>query len=189
VNAGVDRELTGALADAVTDPAPAKTAQVMAQLASLSGPGWLRLDESARRPYLRQSPLDKIADWQPLLSPGGTVPGVVAASMCRDGRVREVAVTDLARTPGPVAAAALAVRVADWVPQVGSAASAGLALRAGPEDTWAIISVLLALRQRRRGSQAVAGYLASPEGELPPTVGLWLLGSARSDRCGVAGPG
>jgi hypothetical protein len=67
VNTGVECELTNALADAVTDQAPAKTARVMAQLAGLTGPGWLRLDESARRPYLRQSPLDKITDWQPFL--------------------------------------------------------------------------------------------------------------------------
>lgn len=143
------------------DQAPAKTALVMAQLARLSGPGWLRLDESARRPYLSPWSLYEVADWQPLLSPDGTVPGMVAASMCRDGRVRETAVAVLARTPGPVAAAALATRVADWVPQVSSAASAALVLRTEPEDAWAIIPVLLALRQRRRGSQAAAGYLAS----------------------------
>jgi hypothetical protein len=115
----------------------------MAQLARLTGPGWLRLDDSARRPYLHQSPLDTITGWQPLLAPGGAVPGVVAASMCRDGRVREAAVTRLARAPGPVAAAALAVRTADWVPEVSSAASAALAPRTDFEDAAAITPVLL----------------------------------------------
>jgi hypothetical protein len=161
VDGGRDRELTGALADAVTDPAPARTAPVMVRLAGLSGPGWLRLDESARRPYLGQSPLDKVADWRPILASGNASAGVVVASMCRDGRVREAAVTVLARTPGPVAAAALAVRVADWVPEVSSAAWAAVAARTGPEDAAAIIPVLLALGHRQRGRQAAAGYLAS----------------------------
>ena len=160
MNTGAARELTDALADAVADPAPAMTARVMALLARSTGRGWLRLDESARRPYLPRSPLDTITGWQLLLAAGGAVPGVVAASMCRDGRVREAAVTRLARAPGPVAAAALAVRIADWVPEVSSAASAALAPRTGFEDAAAIAPVLLALQRRQRGRQAVAGYLA-----------------------------
>ncbi|HJY56536.1 MAG TPA: hypothetical protein VJ418_09150, partial [Streptosporangiaceae bacterium] len=68
--------------------------------------------------------------------------------------------TRLARAPGPVAAAAPAVRIADWVPEVRSAASAALAPRTGFEDAAAIIPVLLALQRRQRGRRAVAGYLA-----------------------------
>jgi len=161
VNGSKDRELTGALADAVTDPDPARTALVMARPAGLSGPGWLRLDELARRPYAGQSPLDKVAGWRPVLASGHAPAGAVAASMCRDGRVREAAVAALARTPGPVAAAALAVRTADWVPEISSAASAALAGRTGPGDAAAIIAVLPALRHRRRGRQAAARYLAN----------------------------
>ncbi len=132
----------------------------MARLAGLSGPGWLRLDESARRPYAGQSPLDAVPSWRLVLASGSAPAGLAAASMCRDGRVREAAVAALARTPGPVAAAALAVRAADWVPEVGSAALAALAGRTGPGDAAAIIPVLLALRHRRRGRQPAAGYLA-----------------------------
>jgi hypothetical protein len=161
VNRSKDRELAGALADAATDPDPARTALVMARLAGLSGPSWLRLDESARRPYAGQSPLGKVADWRKTLAAGDTPADVVAESMCRDGRLREAAVAALARTPGPVAAAALAVRAADWVPAVSSAASAALADRTGPGDAAAVIPVLLALGHRRRGRQAAAGYLAS----------------------------
>lgn len=161
VNDSEDRELAGALADAVTDPDPARTALVMARLAGLSGPGWLRLDESARRPYAGQSPLGKMAGCRPILASGNTPAGVVAGSMCRDGRVREAAVAALARTSGPVAAAALAVRAADWVPEVSSAASAALAGRTGPGDGAAVIPVLLALGHRRRGRQAAARYLAN----------------------------
>jgi hypothetical protein len=39
VNGSEDRELAGALADAVTDPAPARTALVMARLAGLPATG------------------------------------------------------------------------------------------------------------------------------------------------------
>jgi hypothetical protein len=161
VNRSEDRNLSGALADAVSDPDPARRALVMARLAGLSGPGWLRLDESARRPYVGQSPLDKVADWWPVLASGNALAGVVAGSICRDGRVREASVAALARMPGPVAAAALAVRAADWVPEVSSAASAALAGRTGPGDAAAVIPVLLALEHRRRGRQAAAGYLAT----------------------------
>jgi hypothetical protein len=62
VNVCHDSELIRALADVVTDPDPARVALVTARLARLSGPGWLRLDESARRSYLVQSPLDEVAD-------------------------------------------------------------------------------------------------------------------------------
>lgn len=161
MNGAKDHELLRAVADAVIAPDPVRLASVAARLAGLSGPGWLRLDELARAwKYARQSPLDEVADCQPLLAAGSTVVPLAAASMYRDGRVREAAVQGLDRTAGPVAAAALAVRVADWVPQIGSAASAALAARTEPEDIAAIVSVLLALRQRRRGERAAAGYLA-----------------------------
>jgi hypothetical protein len=160
VNDGRDRELASALASAVTGAGAEETVLVLARLAGLSGPGWLRLDESARRPYAGWSPLDNLADWRPVLA-GGAAAGAVAASMDRNGRVREAAVTVLARTPGPAAAAALAVRVADWVPEVSSAASAALAGRTGPGDAAAAMPVLLAVQHRQRGRQAAAGYLAS----------------------------
>jgi hypothetical protein len=160
VNDSKDRELAGALAGAVADPDPARAALVMTRLAGLSGPGWLRLDESARRRHEGQSPLGQEAGWRPILASDNASAGMVWASMYRDGRVREAAVAALARTPGPVSAAALAVRAADWVPEVSAAASAALAGRTGPGDASAIIPVLLALRRRRRGRQTAAGYLA-----------------------------
>jgi len=107
-------------------------------------------------PYWGQSPFD--ADWLPLLAAGDALAGV-AASMCRDGRIREVAVKLLAGRRAPVAAAALAVRVADWVPEVSSAAWTAVSARTGPEDAAATIPVLLAVGQRRRGRQAAARYL------------------------------
>jgi hypothetical protein len=168
------RALARSLAEA-TAGAPPAAARMQAQLAELSGREWLRLDGSARQTYLGQAPLDWVAGWPERLSTaddGGVT--AVAASMCRDGRVREAAVAALARTPGPVAAAALAVRAADWVPQVRSAAlaairarpaAAGLAVRPGPlgtsaRDAVVIVPVMLALRERWLGRQAAQEYLA-----------------------------
>lgn len=161
MTAAAGRALIALLADVVAEADSAGADQVMARLAELSGPGWLRLDELARRPYWGQSPFDRVADWRPLLTAGSDPVSLVAASMCRDGKVREAAVTILAERRAPVASAALAVRVADWVPQVSSAASAAVTARTGPGDAAAIIPVFLALRQRTRGRQAVASYLAS----------------------------
>jgi hypothetical protein len=158
MNGGAGGVLARALIDAVAGADPVRTARVMDQLAGLSGPGWLRLDELARRPYWGQSPFDAVADWLPLLAAGDAL-AATAASMCRDGRTREVAVGFLAGLRTPVAAAALAVRVADWVPEVSSAAWAAVSARTGPGDAAAVIPVFLALGPRLRGRQAAARYL------------------------------
>jgi hypothetical protein len=180
MNGGAGRVLAGALIDAVAEADPVRTARVMDQLAGLRGPGWLRLDELARRPYWGQPPLDAVAGWLPLLAADDALAGV-AASMCRDGRIREVAVKLLAGRRAPVAAAALAVRVADWVPEVSSAAWAAVSARTGPEDAAAIIPVFLALGQRRRGRQAAARYLEGiAEG---PAATLAALAAAEDRAC------
>jgi hypothetical protein len=164
------RTLAESLAEAVTEANPDTAARVMTRLAGLDGRGWLRLDESARRTYWGQWPLGQVTGWWLRL---GRVTGwrlqlagddgglaAVAGSMWRDGRVREAAVAMLARTPGPVAAAALAVRTADWVPQVSSAAVAAAVGRTGVEDAAVVVPIMLALRERRRGRQAADRYLA-----------------------------
>jgi hypothetical protein len=158
MNGDAGRVLAGALVDAVTAADPVRTARVRDQLGRLSGPGWLRLDELARRSYWRQSPLDAVPDWLALLAAGDVLAGI-AASMSRNGRVREAAVKLLADLRAPAAAAALAVRAADWVPEVSSAAWAAVSARTGPRDAAAAIPVFLALGPRRRGRQAAAGYL------------------------------
>jgi hypothetical protein len=50
MNGDAGRVLIAALADAVTEADSVRTARVIEQLAMLSGVGWLRLDELARRP-------------------------------------------------------------------------------------------------------------------------------------------
>ena len=174
------RGLAESLAEAVNGADPDTTAQVMTRLAGLDGRGWLRLDESARGPFWGQSPLSRVTGWQWQLGRVagrqwrlGQVTGrrsrlasedsglaAVAGSMCRDGRVRELAVAMLARTPGPVAAAALAVRTADWVPQVSSAAVTAVLGRTGAQDAAVVAPIMLALRERQRGRQAADRYLA-----------------------------
>src|SRR5258708_4687037 len=118
---------------------------------------------------------------------GGGAGGGVAGWVGRDGRVRGAAVAVLAWIPGPVAGAALAVRTADWVPQVSSAAVAAVSARPVPEDAAAVVPVMLALRERWRGRQAADRYLAhvaeGPAATLAALAGagerscrLWALG-------------
>jgi hypothetical protein len=107
VNSDRYHDLADALALAVTDPDSA-AAELTASPAGLSGPGWLRLDESARRFNAVHERDCAAAEWAPRLA-AVFLPCVVAASMARDGRVRETAVEAHAGIPGPVASAALAV--------------------------------------------------------------------------------
>ena len=154
------RALAESLAEAVNDANPDTAERVMTRLAGLDGRGWLRLDESARRAYWGQWPLGQVTGWRLQLAGDDSGLAAVAGSMWRDGRVREAAVAMLARTPGPVAGAALAVRTADWVPQVSSAAVAAALGRTGVEDAAVIVPIMLALRERRRGRQTADRYLA-----------------------------
>jgi hypothetical protein len=123
-----------------------------------------------------------VTGWRLRLAADGSGLAAVAGSMCRDGRVREAAVAALARTPGPVAAAALAVRIADWVPQVSSAAVAAVLGRTGAEDAAVIVPVMLALRERRRGQLAADRYLAGLAGGPPGTLAELGRAGQRSSR-------
>jgi hypothetical protein len=155
------RGLIALMADALTGSDPALQASALSQLSALRGREWLPLDEAARlRSPWHQSPLDQISDWRAALAAGAQV-AAVAASMSRAGRVREVAVAILARIPGPVAASALTVRVADWVPQVRSAAEVAVQDKLMPRDLAAVVPVMLAVAERYRGRQAAEGFLAS----------------------------
>ncbi len=179
------RVLVAALADVVmSDADRERSAPVVAQLARLDGRGWLGLDEWARRPCWSRtrSPLDDVPDWAPVLTARTSVAGLVAASMCRDGRIREAAVQALGHVQAPLAGAALAVRIADWVPEVRSAARAAVPARTGAADAAAIVPVMLALNPRYRGREAAASYLARVAGG--PAATLLAL-AAVSDRACV----
>src|SRR6185437_352794 len=102
------RDLAERLAGTVLSLDPWAPARMRTRLARLSGRDWVRLDESMRRQY--RSPLDDVTGWPSRLGADDGGIAAAAGSMYRDGRVREAAVAVLAGTPGPVAAAALAVR-------------------------------------------------------------------------------
>lgn len=114
---------------------------------------WLLLDRFGRR------------DW------GATGPASSGAlrhmlrSLDADGRVREAAVRELAGTPGPLTAPALALRTADWVEPVRRVALAAVLERTGPEEAAATVRVLLRLRGRQRAQGVVEqlrAVLAAP---------------------------
>jgi hypothetical protein len=190
VNGDAVRALATELAGAALAD-PERLSRLAAGLEGLSGPGWLRADELARRESWRHTALDYVTDWRQLLAADGAVAGVVAASMCRDGRIREAAVQVLGGLRDPVAAAALAVRVADWVPAVAASARAEVSVRTGPGDAAMIVPVCLALERRIRGSQPAAHYLADVAGGSAGTLRalavaddracrLWALGTLKA---------
>ena len=74
------------------------------------------------------------------------------------GRIREAAVEALTARGGPLPAAALAVRAADWVPEVRSRATAALLTRTAPDEVAAAVRVLLGLRARRRAEGLLEAY-------------------------------
>jgi HEAT repeats len=76
------------------------------------------------------------------------------------GRTREAAVGGLIACGGPLPAAALAIRAADWVPEVRARAAAALLTRTAPDEVAAAIRVLLGLGARSRARGLLAAYRA-----------------------------
>lgn len=153
------KSLLEELARAITAPEePTASVRFAERLATLSGPGWLNLDDSARGPLWDESrsPLDRIT----LPPPGSGLLAAVAGSMSRDGHVREQAVRILAQSDEPIAGAALAIRTADWAAPVRNPARIALHSTFTPEYAAAVVPVLLAVRERRRGRPPADEYLA-----------------------------
>lgn len=154
------REIAEQMAWAVIAPDRERSAAIEDRLRHLRGDQWLRLDEVSRRysPY-DDSPWAQITTWPVTDHPVDAVVAV-AASMSRDGRVREKALGWLAGMRGPAVASAVAVRIGDWVPHV---AAKAVDLLPGMDDTQesaAIAAVILRLRERRRARLAAETYLA-----------------------------
>jgi HEAT repeat protein len=89
---------------------------------------------------------------------GRADPGLLLASLDADGRIRQAAVEGLAGCGGPLAAAALALRTVDWVPEVRDRAAAALLLRSAPDEVAAAVRILLRLGGRRRSGGLLAAY-------------------------------
>jgi hypothetical protein len=114
---------------------------------------WLALDAVTRRSWWHvpgwwAAAVERVAVGEP-----GLV-GLVVASFHPDGYVREAAVARLGELDEPLTAAPLALRAADWVPQVRDRAR--LTLERGLADPSgatlvAAAPVALALRERREG--------------------------------------
>jgi hypothetical protein len=114
---------------------------------------WLSLDAVTRRSWWHvpgwwAAAVERLATGEP-----GLV-GLVVASFHPDGYVREAAVARLGELEEPLAAAPLALRAGDWVPQVRDRARLALEHRlAEPQGATlvAVAPVALALQQRREG--------------------------------------
>ncbi len=166
---GTARAVLEAISDALVQSNSDASAKVQSGLTALTGREWVRLDEAAR-PWTVESPLAPMTDWRFRRFGRIDMLTAVAGSMHRDGRIRQQAVRALGLIPGPVTAAALALRTNDWVPQVQSDAWRSLAARSGAPDTAVIVSVLLVLTARQRGQAKIARYLSDLAGGSPETV-------------------
>jgi hypothetical protein len=130
--------------------------QVLEQLLAAPPQLWLHLDRCARRGRDGSgSPLS------PGIPAGADPLRLVLASFDADGRVRQVAVERLARRGGRFAAAALALRTDDWVPQVRERAVAALLDRVAPDEAAAAIRLLVRLDRRRRAGGVFDAYRAA----------------------------
>lgn len=125
-------------------------------LVALSGREWLLLDQAARSYRHHYSrPVSGLRGWldEGLNEPDGFVAAVT--SMHVDGRFRERATRALGKVDGPLAAAALAVRLLDHVPQVREAAAESLQNATRMEHLERVMDVVLAGRERRFGADAL----------------------------------
>jgi HEAT repeat protein len=96
--------------------------------------------------------------------PAGFLPadllGGLVGALDADGRVRQAAVEALGAFGGPLPAAVLAVRAADWVPEVAAGARVALRARTAPDEAPAVAGVLLRVAGRRRARGLLAEYRA-----------------------------
>ena len=125
-------------------------------LQELSGRDWLMLDAAARTYRHQQStPVAGVRGWlgTNLDEPTGFVAAVT--SLHADGRFRERAASVLAQKAGPVALAAVAVRLLDHVPQVRIAAENSLVPVLVPDLGERALNVVLSGRDRVHGPRAL----------------------------------
>ncbi|AEW96430.1 hypothetical protein SCATT_40590 [Streptantibioticus cattleyicolor NRRL 8057 = DSM 46488] len=181
-------------------PGPAGTGELLAEVRRVAAAGRAQdrgtaLDELLRAPPEVLARLDRAArrpaapgTGRPAL-PGDADPlTLLLASFDPDGRVRRAAVERLARRGGRPAAAALALRCDDRVPQVRDGALAALLGNAVPDEAAVAVRLLIRLAARRRAGDALAAYraaLAAP-GRRRVVRRLAADGDPRVRRFGVA---
>ena len=144
------RALLARLRAAQADGAPQDRAAAVDALARAPAPLLLLLDRHARpnppppRSHAPERPVDLLR--------------LLLDALDARGRTREEAVAGLAARGGPLPAAALAVRAADWVPEVRVRAGAALLTRTAPDEVAAAVGVLLGLGARSRAQGLLGAY-------------------------------
>ena len=142
-------------------PDPDRAVDVVATLASWSTQQLITADAVARWPRWRHA-----SEPLPPLVARGDLGACLLASMAPDGRLRAAAVAVLRRhSAAPVAHRMLALRAGDWVGPIRTAARTALA-RVTPETAPAAGPVLVALRDRAHGADALAQYAAATQAAL-----------------------
>ncbi|MHB9859913.1 hypothetical protein [Streptomyces sp. YIM S03343] len=125
-----------------------------AQLLLRAGPRvWFLLDTTTRRawwpaPHWSATAIQRLAQGE------SSYLGLATTACHPDGRVREAAVARLAELNGPLAMPSLALRAADWVPQVRDRARKSLEQQLAEPSAatlLAVAPVALALSERREG--------------------------------------
>jgi hypothetical protein len=185
------RELVEHLASLVVCATAADLLAAEERLAGLRGDQWLRFDDLSRRFTLSTpSPLAQVTTWPvSLQSPAPVI--AIAASVSRDGHVREDALGWLANLRGPAVAAAVAVRTDDWVQPVTLTARRLVRRFDAPGEVAAIVAIMLRLVHRRRGRPTANAYLSEiasgPREQLLALAGrgeravrLWALAAAQN---------
>lgn len=193
LTAGQAHDVAIGLARAATSGLPEDWSRWASWLRERSGREWLQLDDMARSwRAAGQAPVSGVRGWlgERLDEPSGVVAAVT--SWHADGRFRQRATQVLAARGGALAAAALAVRCLDHVPQVRADALAGLRACSSREEAGAALAVLTAGARRHFATEALAEYartmaqqqdLASLLAELrvapEPSLRRWAFGYSR----------
>ncbi len=146
------RALLARLRAAQADGAPQDRAAALDALTRAPAPLLLLLDRHARPNPPPPGRTPPSARW--------TCCGCCCDSLDARGRTREEAVAGLAACGGPLPAAALAVRAADWVPEVRVRAGAALLTRTAPDEVAAAVRVLLGLGAPQQGAGAARARTA-----------------------------
>ncbi|MGC4868203.1 hypothetical protein ACLQ3B_22545 [Micromonospora sp. DT53] len=183
---GADRsvgpaEFSAVLLTVARDAEPGLRAAVVDALGSAEARWWLAVDDALRErwwsaPRWSRSLAAELADGEV------EVLRLVVAGCHRDGRIREAAVVHLAEHAHPAALAVLALRTADWVPEVRQRARAAVDgwLRSSRGSLTQLTEMAFALRGRGQGAwlaERVEGVLRDL-----PLDGLEPLLTARDRR-------
>jgi hypothetical protein len=151
------RDLVTELALAATDGGTDAWVAGARLLEQLDGRSWLLLDEAARS-YTHPvgTPVSGTQGWLGTSASEPTGFVVAVTGLHVDGRIRQRATRVLAEKGGRLATTALAVRLLDHVPQVRDEAQRALFPRLDAGGAEAVLSVLLAGRERQHAQMAVA---------------------------------